>query len=158
MKNPFPFSDSDRHYLWDMLVERDIAAYCAGDWSMTSPDFKEQGFFGLHAHRQDNPDQWQLDFPSLSAYRDEWLRQASETASIDYAESVSDAIHRATTLTDIDIGDGVAIARKKFDGQIKRADGNVDYLNWQTLYFCAHIDNRWLITSFVGYMPYPMGK
>lgn len=157
MENPFSPTDEDRHYLWEMLVERDIAAYCAEDWSLTSPDFKEEGFFGLHAHGDDNPDNWQLGFPSLIAYRDEWLRQAKQTAATDYAESVYEAIHRATSLVDIDIGKDVAVARKKFDGQIKRSDGGIDRLNWQTLYFCAKHNGQWKITSFVGYMPYPMG-
>ena len=34
------------------------------------------------------------------------------------------------------------------------ADGGVDRLNWQTLYFCRNDGDRWRITGFVGYMKY----
>jgi len=158
MKNPFPESDPDRHAIWEMLVERDIAAYCAEDWSLTGADFQETGFFGLHAHGSDNPDKWLLDFPNLAAYRDEWLRQAASSAKIDYAEPLYEAIHRATSMQEIDLGDGVAIVRKKFDGSIRRSDGGEDVLNWQSLFFCAKNSGAWKITSFVGYLPNPMGQ
>ena len=57
MKNPFAVTDVDRHAIWEMLVERDIAAFCIHDWQMIAGDFQEVGFFGLHAHGKDNPDQ-----------------------------------------------------------------------------------------------------
>jgi hypothetical protein len=50
-----------------------------------------------------------------------------------------------------------AVARKKFDGAIARADGGVERLNWQTLYFCRRARGRWRIAGFVGYLPHPMG-
>ena len=157
MKNPFPPGDADRHAIWEMLVERDIAAFCARDWSITGPDFQETGFFGLHAHGSDNPEKWQLDFPNLTAYRDEWLRQAAGSADIEYAQPLDEAIYRAMSLSEIEFGDGVAIVRKIFDGQIKRADGTEDILSWQSIFFCAKQNERWKVTSFVGYLPNPMG-
>ncbi len=156
-QNPFPASDMDRHGLWEMLVRRDIDAFLTQDWSMVEDDFLADRFFGLHAHGRTNPDSWRLGFPNLTAYRDEWLRQAAETAEVAFAEPLRDALFRITILRDIDLGDNVAIVRKKFDGEIARADGGVDRLNWQTLYFCAKPVDAWKITSFVGYMPWPMG-
>ena len=156
-RNPFPAADTARHAIWEMLVTRDIDAFLARDWSMVEGDFIAKGFFGLHAHGRDNPDSWRLGFPSLAVYRDEWLRQAEETAAVAFAEPLRPALFRATTLRDIDVGDGVAIVRKKFDGRIARADGGVEVLNWQTLYFCADHGAGWKITSFVGYLPFPMG-
>jgi len=157
MKNPFTEADINRHAIWEMLVERDIAAYCAGDWSMTGSDFQEQGFFGLHAHGQDNPDKWRLDFPNLAAYRDDWLRQAAESAKVNYTEPLNEAIHRAMSIGEIDLGDGVAVVRKKFDGRIRRSDGGEDILNWQSIFFCAKLIDQWKVTSFIGYLPNPMG-
>lgn len=49
------------------------------------------------------------------------------------------------------------MARKKFDGTIRKADGGVETLNWQTLYFCRREDGVWRISGFVGYLPHPMG-
>ena len=155
--NPFPEADGDRHAIWEMLARHDIDAYLAQDWGMVEGDFIAEGFFGLHAHGLSNPDSWKLAFPSLAAYRDEWLRQAAATAETEFAEPLRDALYRITTLRDIDIGDGVAVVRKKFDGTVAKADGSTDRLNWQTLYFCAVESGTWKITSFVGYLPNPMG-
>lgn len=155
--NPFPEADGDRHAIWEMLVRRDIDAYLGQDWAMVEGDFIPERFFGLHAHGLSNPDSWKLAFPGLAAYRDEWLRQAAETAGTEFAEPLRDALFRITTLRDVDIGDGVAVVRKKFDGTIAKPDGLLDRLKWQTLYFCAKQDGTWKITSFVGYLPNPMG-
>ncbi len=137
-----------------MLVARDIDAFLAADWSMIDGDFRREGFIGLHAHHQGDPDRWRLAFPTVEAYRDEWLRQAQEAQKISYAEPLRAAIFRATHLTDIDINGNVAVLHKKFDGSIRRSDGGTDRLLWQTLYFCAYDGARWKITGFVGYMPY----
>ena len=156
-KNPFPEADGDRHAIWEMLVRRDIDAFLAQDWTMVEGNFIAEGFFGLHAHGLSNPDSWKLAFPALADYRDEWLRQAAETAETEFAEPLREAIFRVTTLRDIDIGDDVAVVRKKFDGTVAKADGSTDRLKWQTLYFCARQNGAWKIASFIGYLPNPMG-
>ncbi|WP_420963452.1 hypothetical protein [Brucella sp. IR073] len=151
--NPFA-GDKDREQIWDMLVRRDIEAFVSQDWSVVADDFDEMRFLGIHAHGQTDPDKWDAAFPTLSAYRDEWLRQAAESAATQYAEPLADGIFRATDLGVIDINGEIAVARKKFDGEIAKADGSVDRLNWQTLYFCRRDGARWKITGFVGYMAY----
>lgn len=156
-RNPFPAGDADRHALWEMLVRRDIDAFLARDWSMVEEDFAASGFFGMHAHFLANPDAWRLQFPTLAAYRDEWLRQAAETAATGFAEPLREALFRVTNLRDIDVDGDRAVLHKKFDGSVARADGGVDRLKWQTLYFCGRVEGRWRITGFVGYMPYPLG-
>jgi hypothetical protein len=83
--NPFP-ADPCRSAIWEMLVERDIAAYIGQDWAMVAGDFIEEGFTGIHAHKSPNPDKWTLAFPTLTAYREEWLRQAAESAATKFAE------------------------------------------------------------------------
>jgi hypothetical protein len=156
-QNPFP-NDPDRAAIWTMLVERDIAAFVAADWDMVADDFIPEHFLGIDGGGADNPDSWRIGFPTLAAYRDEWLRQAAESAKQTYAEDRGAAIHRATTLIDIEINGDIALAHKKFDGAIARADGGTDVLNWQSLYFCRRHDGRWKLTGFAGYLPYPMGK
>jgi hypothetical protein len=155
--NPFP-NDADRSAIWTMLVDRDIAAFIAADWSMVDGDFIPEQFLGIDGRGADNPDGWRIGFPTLAAYRDEWLRQANESAKVAYAEDRGAAIHRATTLIDIEIAGDVALAHKKFDGTIAKADGSKDMLNWQSLYFCRRHEGRWKLTGFAGYLPYPMGK
>jgi len=156
MANPFP-NDPDRHAIWTMLVERDIAAFVAANWSLVADDFIETQFIGIDGGRADNPDAWRIGFPSLADYREEWLRQARESRQITYVEDRAAAIHRATTLVDIEISGDVALAHKKFDGTIARIDGGRDVLNWQSLYFCRRVAGAWKLTGFAGYLPYPMG-
>lgn len=155
MTNTNPFmNDPDREQIWDMLVKRDISAFLNQDWAMVADDFDEVRFLGIHAHGERDPDKWDATFNTLTSYRDEWLRQAAETASTKYAEPLEEALYRATNLSVIDITGDVAVARKKFDGTIAKADGSQDRLNWQTLYFCRKNDGKWKITGFVGYMAY----
>ena len=120
-------------------------------------DFVEDRFFGMHAHFLSDADSWRLQFPDVKTYRDEWLRQGRETAATKFAEPLRDALFRVTNMRDIDIDGDRAVLHKKFNGNVAKADGSVDRLNWQTLYFCARIEGRWKITGFVGYMPHPLG-
>jgi hypothetical protein len=149
--NPFP-GDPDRSAIWEMLVPRDIAAFVASDWEMVAGDFIAARFTGLHAQTSRDPDDWTLAFPTLAAYRDEWLRQAAASAATRYAEDLEAAIHRATRLERIDLEGDSGLARKKFDGTVRLADGGQDRLNWQTLYLCRRDAGRWKIAGFVGYM------
>ncbi len=157
-KNPFPQSDADRHALWEMLVHRDIDAFLAQDWSMVADDFADDRFFGMHAHFLNDADSWRLQFPDVATYRDEWLRQAKETAATEFAEPLRDALFRVTNMRDMDIDGDRAVLHKKFNGSVRKADGTDDRLNWQTLYFCSKLGGRWKITGFVGYMPHPLGR
>ncbi|MEZ5931947.1 MAG: hypothetical protein R3F54_08355 [Alphaproteobacteria bacterium] len=156
--NPFPGADPDRHALWDMLVRRDIDAFLARDWSMVEDDFIQESFFGMHAHFLDDADAWRLQFPRLEVYRDEWLRQAEETAAESFAEPLRPALFRITTLRDIDVAGDKAVLHKKFNGSIAKSAGETVRLRWQTLYFCRRVDDVWKIAGFVGYMPNPLGK
>ena len=155
-KNSFPEGDADRHELWEMLVRRDIDAFLAQDWSMVEDDFVAASFFGMHAHFLNDADAWRLQFPRLEVYRDEWLRQARETAATEFAEPLRPALFRITNMRDIDVDGDRAVLHKKFNGSIAKPGGAVERLNWQTLYFCSKIDGRWRITGFVGYMPHPL--
>ncbi|WP_159588808.1 hypothetical protein [Chelativorans xinjiangense] len=155
--NPFPPSDTTRHAIWTMLVQRDIDAFLAADWSMVAGDFVEEGFIGIDAGKKADPDAWHLGFPTLAAYRDEWLRQAEDFARQTYGEDPRGAIFATTRLEDIEINGETALARKKFDGSILRGDGTRDIMKWQTLYYCRLHEGRWKISGFTGYLPNPMG-
>jgi len=154
--NPFAGQDADRAAIWDMLVLRDIDAFVAADWSQVAADFDEAAFFGVDGGKAANPDAWRLGFPDLETYRAEWLRQAEVFAKTDFAEDARAAIFDATRLDHIEINCGRAIAHKKFDGAITKADGSEDRLLWQTLYFCVLKNGRWKICGFAGYLPNPL--
>ncbi|WOS64823.1 hypothetical protein [Sinorhizobium fredii] len=157
-QNPFPNSDTARHSIWEMLVTRDIDAFLSADWSLVAGDFVEDGFIGVDGKQQTSPDAWRLSFPSLADYRDEWLRQARDFAGQAFAEDARTAIFTTTTLEDIEINGDRALARKKFDGGIRKADGRYDVLKWQTVYYCRLHEGRWKICGFTGYLPNPMGS
>jgi hypothetical protein len=157
-QNPFPTSDVARHAIWEMLVPRDIDAFLKADWSMVEDDFIADGFIGMNANKLADPDNWHLAFPNLTAYRDEWLRQADDFASQSFAEDPRTAIFTTTTLESVEIEGETALVRKKFNGSIKKADGTLDLMRWQTLYYCRLHQGRWKIAGFTGYLPNPVGQ
>lgn len=156
-QNPFPQSEPDRYQIWEMLVERDIIAFCKQDWGMVADDFIEDNFMGIDAGGKHNPDSWKISFSELEPYKIEWLKQAKEFAEEDWAEDAEKALYEATQMRDIEIQGNSALIHKKFDGRIAKKDGSSARLNWQTLYRCKKIEGRWKIAGFTGYMPYPMG-
>ncbi|SDG52557.1 hypothetical protein [Pelagibacterium luteolum] len=154
--NPFP-AGSDRHVIWDMLVARDIDAFIACDWSMVEGDFAADRFMGIDGKASANPDDWRISFPGLAAYRDSWVAGAIDFRARAIAATAKQAVFNATTLTDIEVTGDRALAHKKFDGQVEMAGGDIDILNWQSVYTLARIDGEWKLTGFIGYLPYPMG-
>lgn len=157
-QNPFPAEDSDRRAIWEMLVPRDIDAFIAADWAAVADDFLEANFTGVSGGFQSDPQGFTLAYPSLELYRAEWLRQARDfVADLNAGAFASDpraAIFAATRLEEIEIDGDAALARKKFEGRLAKADGTSDRMNWQTLYVCRRAGGRWKIAGFVGYLPH----
>jgi len=151
-----PFTDPERRALWEMLVERDIRAFIASDWSLVADDFLEDEFYGVDGRRLVNPDGWRLTYPTLESYRARWLSQAAAFHAANAEENPSEALHALTELRDIEISGDRALAHKKFDGTLKTREG-ARRLCWQTLYHCRKLGGKWKICGFTGYMPNPMG-
>jgi hypothetical protein len=150
---PFGTNDPDRLAIWQMLVPRDTDAYLSRAWPAVADDFLEEGFFGIDARRDPNPEHWRIAFPALAPYRAEWLRQAEQTERyVDVARARA-AFLDAVTLENIQIDGSFALAHKIFNGQLPNRDGTHETLDWQTLYVCRRHSGRWKISSFVGYMP-----
>ena len=156
--NPFPETDPDRHQIWEMLVSRDIKAFCEQNWEMVAGDFIEDNFMGIDGRGSQNPDSWKIAFNNLESYKKTWLDQAKHFATVNWAEDCEKSINDATTLRDIEIVENSALVHKKFDGKIQKSDGSFEYMNWQTLYRCRKIDGQWKIAGFTGYLPHPMGQ
>lgn len=153
--NPFASADADRHAIWEMLVDRDIRAFLAGDWNLTAGDFHEDGFVAHSGPA--NPDEWHISYPSLDSYREAWIKQAGDFAKLqlknrDKAEFLFDA----TELTRIEINQDRALAHKKFEGRAETVGGPDVVLKWQSLYRLRRIGGRWKLTGFLGYLPNPM--
>jgi len=157
-KNPFPEADTARHAIWDMLVARDIEAFVQHDWSIVANDFIEATFMGLDARGSDNPDSWQLTFPTLASYRDSWLAGATKDTQAHQPDKLRQQVYNNTFLRDIDVQNDRAIAHKKFDGILVDDNSNTTVMQWQTLYQCQKVDGQWKISGFVGYLPFPMGQ
>ena len=157
-QNPFSSADADRSALWEMLVAQDIRAFVAQDWNLVADGFMEEGFMGINARYRSNPDSWQLTYPTLAAYRQDWLAQAQEFAATEWDEDAEKALYEASTLRDIEIVGDSAVLHKKFDGTIRKKDGSTSTLSWQTLYRCRRIAGSWKVAGFVGYLPLPMGE
>ena len=155
--NPFAPVDADRRAIWDMLVQRDIRAFVAGDWDAHIADFAPDGFFGIDGRFSDDPDSWRATFADIARYREAWLAGSAELAGRIDPTNLERALFALTTLREIEIVDDFAMARKKFDGTIPLAGAEPAVLRWQTLYFCRRIADRWRIAGFLGYLPNPMG-
>ncbi len=157
-RNPFPAEDTDRRAIWDMLVPRDIDAWTSADWAAVANDFIAENFTGLSGNFQPDPQGFTLAFPTLDAYRSEWLHQAqgylADRAAGVFADDPRPRIYAATRLEEIEITGDAALVRKKFDGHLLKADGTSDRMNWQTLYICRRSAGRWKIAGFTGYLPH----
>ncbi len=155
--NPFPKGDPDRHAIWEMLVERDIVAFLASDWQMVAEDFAAEQFAGYSG--PSNPDHWRITYPTLDAYRDDWLRQAKAFSAISLqAIDAKEFFHQTTVLRDIEIAGDLAMVHKKFDGRAMTVTGEPLILNWQTIYWLRRFCSGWKITGFLGYLPNPMPR
>jgi reactive intermediate/imine deaminase len=153
--NPFPSGDADRHQIWEMLIQRDIAAFLAGDWSIVEQDFAADQFVGHSGPA--NPDHWRIAYPTLESYRDEWLSQAKAFSTVKLRGiSTVDFLYRASVLRDIEITQDCAVAHKKFDGRAVTESGEPIVLNWQSVYWLRRFPPGWKITGFLGYLPNPM--
>lgn len=144
----------DRDAIHEMLVARDSEAFLAQDWHAVKGDFVTNGFFGIDARHSADAANWRLTFASLDAYRDEWLRQAADTAATADPALAAHALRAATRIRQIDITGDMAFVHKCFDGIMPLRDGGTDRLLWQTRYVCRREQGRWKIASFVGYLPF----
>ena len=149
--NPFDVGDLDRHELWTMLVERDIAAFVAGDWETVAGDFAVAEFSAVDAGGQSDPDRWSLSFATLADYRASWLAQ-SEQFRRNYDEPAG-VLYAATTLDHIEVVGERALAHKTFDGWAVSRSGRRSRLAWKTIYQCRRDGGRWRISGFIGYLP-----
>jgi hypothetical protein len=156
-QNPFATHDTDRYEIWEMLMRRDFEAFVTGDWSMVEQDFWTEGYCAIDAQKEPDPTQWRLNFPNVTTYRDEWLRQSREFSPVRLqGTSVLQFLYNSCRLEAIEIVGDRAIGCKKFDGVATTTTGEQIVLRFQSLYQMIRRSERWLIAGAVGYLPNPM--
>lgn len=140
--------------LHDILIHRDVDAFVAGDWDSTAADFDAEAFTGYSG----GDGTLRLTYPTLAAYRDSWLEQATEFAGSP-PEHLRSQLLSAQRISRIEITDDKALCMKVFDGTVAGPDLQPHHLTWTTYYFLRHdaSTQRWLITGFVGYLPHQKG-
>lgn len=149
--NPFDPPDADRHAIWEMLVRRDSDFFLTSDWSLVEADYVADGFLGIAANRSADPDDWRIGFPTLAAYRDTAI--AGRLDPGDFAEDLRAAWFRCQGLTRIEIAGDMALAHKRLEGTIARADGSAMELGWRSVFHLRRVDGQWKIAGFTGYLP-----
>ena len=158
--NPFdPTSDPDRHTIWQMLMARDSEAFVAQDWSMVANDFEAENFEGVRCGNSTNPDEWRIVFPRLDDYRDAWLSAARDFAAKTFQSLTPfEAVMSRCRMDQIDINGEIALAHKKFSGEVKCFDGSTLDGSRQTLYRLRKREGKWKIVGFLGYLPLTVNK
>ncbi|MBA2479599.1 MAG: hypothetical protein H0V44_02975 [Planctomycetes bacterium] len=156
--NPFTATDANRRDIWDILMRRDFTAFIANDWAITAPDFVPAGeFLGIDAGKVADASRWTIAYPTLTDYRDEWLRQAAAFVHVALVgEEKLAFFYRAVRIERIDLVGERALANKVFAGSARCADGSTIDLRWRTLYHLRRLGGAWKIAGFVGYLPEPM--
>ncbi len=133
----------------EMLIKRDVAAFIAGAWESVAGDFDADTFVGYAG--RDGSDAWDLKYPTLADYRDDWLGQ-STVMTARQVPDLEKQLLAAQTLASVEIKGDQALVRKVFDGVLNGPSGT-SVLDWQTHYFLRKLGARWRITGFAGYLP-----
>ncbi|MBN9610582.1 MAG: hypothetical protein BGO26_16110 [Actinobacteria bacterium 69-20] len=145
---------TDEQLIGEMLYERDIAAFAAADWSAVEGDFAPDAFVGYSMDVATGT--WQIAFPDLAGYGQDWLRQARAMQGTE-PDQIVEQLRSISRIADVSIRGDRALVRKEFDGDANGPDGLV-HLCWTTYYFLSRTSGRWQITGFVGYLPTPDGR
>jgi hypothetical protein len=155
LNNPYDAaSDADRHALWQALVARDSDSYVAADWSMCDGDFAHERFEGISAHGSLNPVDWTLRYPTVEAYRDDWLQMAERFLEIPFAAtSHRELLYKMQTFAKVEIEGDRAIVWKQFRADEPLVNGDRYSIGAQSVYRLHRIDRQWKIVGFVGYLP-----
>ncbi|RIK87901.1 MAG: hypothetical protein DCC67_01375 [Planctomycetota bacterium] len=153
--NPYDVRvEPDRHAFWEALVARDSEAFAAADWSICDGDFCHERFEGISAHGSLNPLDWTLEYPTVNAYRDDWLRMAARFNAQSLVESTHrELLYRMQSFAKIEISGDRALVWKQFLADEPLQRGERYRANGQSLYRLHRLDGQWRIVGFVGYLP-----
>jgi hypothetical protein len=153
--NPYdPQVDPDGHALWNALIGRDSEAFVAADWSICDGDFWHDHFEGISAHGSHNPMDWTLEYPTVAAYRDDWLKMAAKFNSLPLLTvSHRELLYRMQSFAKIEIAVGRAVVWKQFCADEPLSNGERYRVTGQSVYRLHRVEGHWRIVGFVGYLP-----
>lgn len=143
--------DHDVARIIEMLYERDTEAFARADWSSVQDDFDAENFVGYSGGGPEGGP-WKLNFPTLEAYRDEWLRQANDLLGQVAGEQIRSDLLASSRIASVEIDGDHGLVHKVFDGEAGPANAR-RRLFWQTYYFVRKRRGQWRITGFAGYLP-----
>ena len=118
---PSTYSD-DEKMIWKVLIYNDFVAFCTKNWQLIADDFVEEGFFGIDGKRSPNKKDWSLTYPSLDAYKQDWIKQSEEFNKKTFLKDPLDILFTTTKLSKIEIIGTTALVHKEFDGIFTVAD------------------------------------
>jgi hypothetical protein len=150
--NPPVSYSLDEQEIWKVLIYNDFHAFCKGDWSLIEDDFIEEGFYGIQANKSTNKLDWQLQYDSLEAYKEDWIRQSEDFRKLDIIDNPLKILFETTKLSKIEIKGNSALINKEFNGQFSLRNSDPIILDWVSIFLMNKKENLWRIGSFVGYM------
>jgi hypothetical protein len=152
MVNPFdPVVQPERHTLWKRLVWADSEAFVAGDWAAIESDFDVANFEGIRCGHSADPAVWQITFPTLASYRDNWLELSQQFLARRFVGLTHrQAIFARTHLKRIEIAGDRALCHKQFFGDLPLHDGTMLTGSRQTLYRAHRQNGWWKVVGFLG--------
>jgi hypothetical protein len=101
-----------------------------------------------------NPTDWQIAFPTLESYRDNWLKASQEFRAKSFVGlSTLEALYARCSIYEININANRALAIKKFTGRVECLDGTSISGDRQTVYRLHKINGDWKIVGFIGFLP-----
>jgi hypothetical protein len=153
--NPYdPNTRADHYALWQILIARDSEAFASANWSHCEKDFSRERFEGIHAHGSLDPTAWTLCYPTLDAYRDDWIEMARQYRTVPLADlRHAELLFKMQSFAQVEIDSARAIVCKQFWADEPLANGERYRVSAQSVYRLHHLDGRWQIVGFVGYLP-----
>ena len=142
------------HAIWEALIARDSQAFAAADWSICEQDFAANRFEGISANGSFDPMRWTLRYPTLTSYRDDWLRMAAGFKVLPLSDVAhASLLYKMQRIAKIEVVGDRAVVWKQFHADEMLSTGGRYSIRSQSLYRMHHIEGRWLIVGFVGYLP-----
>jgi enamine deaminase RidA (YjgF/YER057c/UK114 family) len=131
-------------WIAELLVDRDIAAFVAGDWDAMASDFDPDGFVGLvelpHTARV------HVTYPDLGSYRAAWLSDSAAVRAELPPARLEAELRDATRLA-VEVSGDHAVARKVIDG----VAGRVRYQR-VVEYRLRSVGRRWRVIGFTCHL------
>jgi len=158
-RNPFDETrEPERTAVWEMLVARDCEAFVGADWGLIAQDFWEERFEGISANGSNDPAGWSLSYPTLDAYRRDWLRMAAEFLQTPLVGGDHlGLLYAMTTLDRFEFDGDRLLVWKRFRAEAPLESGGDLSISMQSIFRLHRDGGRWRIVGFIGYLPLETG-